>query len=149
MRDEPPALFSRHLGALYPMNRTAEDALAALTAGQPVAVKFGKGGWNQKRLGFYWVMLDVAADHLSDRLDTPLDSEQLHRLLKHKLRLGKEIVLPSGEVWLDVDSISVAAMSEPDRARWVDRVSNVLAHWLGVPVNVLMDEARAQERKAA
>lgn len=149
MRDEPPMIFARNLGALYPQNRAAEDALVALKAGEPIAVKFGKGGWNQRRLGFYWVMLTVAAEHLSDRIDGHLDAEQLHRLLKRKLKLGTEIALPSGEVFFDEESISVAAMSEPDRARWVDRVSTILAHWLGVPVNVLMDEARTHERRAA
>lgn len=149
MRDEPPMLFARQLNSLHPVNPAAKAALDALKPGDRIAVRFGRGGWNQRRLGFYWVMLTVAAENLSERIDGALDAEQLHRLLKRKLDLGTKIVLPSGEVFFDEDSISVAAMSEPDRARWVDRVSNVLATWLGVPVTALMDEARSAERMAA
>ena len=34
----------------------------ALEQGARVSVKFIKGGYNLRRLGFYWVMLSVAAD---------------------------------------------------------------------------------------
>jgi hypothetical protein len=53
--------------------------------------------------------------------------------------------LPSGERWLDVDSISFGKMSEPERAAWVDRVAAILSRWLSVPIEDLMNEARARE----
>lgn len=145
MRDAPPLLFHPVLGALRPLNPAAAQAVKAIKPGARIAVKFGKGGFNLKRLGFYWVMLSVAAEHLSDRLPTPIDSEQLHRILKEKLGLFTEIPLPSGEIFKDYESISVAAMNEPDRAAWIDRVSNVLANWLGVPVADLLTESRSRD----
>ena len=36
-------------------------------------------------------------------------------------------------------------MSEPERARWLDRVSNALSQWTGVPAEDLMREAREQD----
>lgn len=144
MKDAPPLMFTPILGALRPVNPAGAAAIKALKPGDRISVKFGRGGFNLKRLGYYWVLLDVAAEHLSDRLPTAIDNEQLHRILKEKLGLYTEIPLPSGEVFKDYESISVAAMSEPDRAAWVDRVSNVLSNWLGVPVEDLMNEARAR-----
>ncbi len=145
MKDAPPLLFHVVLGALRPLNPPAANAVKALKPGDRIAVKFGKGGFNLKRLGYYWVLLDVASEHLSDRLPSPIGSEQLHRVMKEKLGLYTEIPLPSGEVFKDYESISVATMSEPDRSAWVERVSNVLARWLGVPVQDLLNEAKSRD----
>lgn len=143
MKDEPPMLFTRSLGSLRPVNAQAQAAVQSLEQGARIAVKFSKGGFNLRRLGFYWIMLTIAAEHLSAKTDGPLDAEMLHRILKRKLELGTWTTLPSGERFFDEESISVASMSEPERAAWVDRVSTVLASWLGVPITTLMDEARA------
>lgn len=136
-------IFARSLGSLRPANPSAEAAVHALAQGARIEVKFSKAGYNLKRLGFYWVMLAVAAEHLQAATEGPLDARKLHKILKRKLDLGITTTLPSGEKFFDEDSISVAAMSEPERAEWVDRVSSVLASWLGVPIETLMDEARA------
>jgi hypothetical protein len=136
-------IFARALGSLRPVNIQAQQAVHSIEQGARVVVKFSKGGYNLRRLGFYWVMLGVAAEQLSTMTDGPLDAEMLHRILKRKLELGTWTTLPSGERFFDEESISVATMSEPDRAAWVERVSAVLASWLGVPIETLMDEARA------
>lgn len=136
-------IFTRSLGSLRPVNIQAQSAIQSLEQGARVSVKFIKGGFNLRRLGFYWVMLSVAAEQLSTMTNGPLDAEMLHRILKRKLELGTWTTLPSGERFFDEQSISVASMSEPERAAWVDRVSALLAHWLGIPIETLMDEARA------
>lgn len=143
MKDTPPLLFARSLGSLRPVNPAAVAALDALKPGARIEVKFGRGGFNQRRLGFYWIMMSVASEALADKVDGPLDAELLHRLLKHKLKLGREVVLPSGDIYFDVESISVASMSEPDRAAWISRVETTLSKWLGVEVSELIDEARS------
>jgi hypothetical protein len=145
MKDKPPLIMTRVLGSLRPLNPSAAKAIEALTPGARIEVRIVKGSANLRRLGFYWVMLDVAADALSDGLPEPIDAERLHRILKEKLELYTPVPLPSGDVFKDYESISVAAMSEPDRARWVDRVSAVLSKWLQVPIVDLMNEARARE----
>jgi hypothetical protein len=141
--DKPPLLFERSLGSLRPINPAAHTAVTAIPAGQRVEVRIVKGGRNLRRLAFYWSMLNVASQHLQDRVEGPLDAGLLHKLLKRKLELGTWTRLPSGERVFDEDSIGFAQMSEPERAAWVDRVRNVLATWLQVPPEILMDEARS------
>lgn len=145
MRDKPPLMMQRVLGSLRPINPPAAAAIEALTPGKRIEVRIVKGSANLRRLGWYWLLLDTASQALSDKLSDPIDSEMLHRILKTKLKLGHEVILPSGEIFFDPESISVAAMSEPDRARWIERCQNVLAAWLGVEPKMLIDEARARE----
>lgn len=139
--DKPPLLGKVLLGRIVPQNGPARDALRA-SEGLAVRFEIKKSGANQRRRGFYWVMLDIAAEALTDRFDTPLDSELLHDTLKRKLKLGEEIVLPSGDVVFKPKSTSNRAMTEPERARWTDRCCAVLSHWLGVEISELMSEAR-------
>jgi hypothetical protein len=145
MADEVPLIFRKRLGSLRPANQAAEKALAAIDG--TVRVRITQVSPNVRRMGFYWIMLAVAAEALNEhpQFDGQLDAESLHRLLKHKLELGKWMQLPSGERWLDVDSISFGKMSEPERAAWVDRVAAILSRWLSVPIEDLMNEARARE----
>ena len=141
--EKPPLLFTKQLGSLRPANKAAETALAAIVG--TVRVRVTRVNRNQRRRAFYWVMLQVAAQALHDQHAIDLDAELLHDVLRKKLGLGTEIVLPSGEVIFKPRSTSDKAMNEVDRAQWTDRASNALARWLGVPVNVLMDEARAAD----
>jgi hypothetical protein len=108
-----------------------------------VSFDIKKSGANQRRRSFYWVMLDVASEALTDRTDSPWDAESLHDTLKGKLRLGTPLKNTKGEeVGFKPRSTSNRAMAEPDRARWTDRCANVLSHWLECEVTELMDEAR-------
>lgn len=141
--DSPPLLFTRRLGSLVPANKAAEAALRVVEGACRVRITGVRR--NQRRRAYYWIVLDVAAQALQDNHDIPMDAELLHETLKRKLRLGTEITLPSGEVIFKPQSTSDKAMTEPERARWTDRVSNVLATWLGVPVETLLDEARARD----
>jgi hypothetical protein len=130
------------LGRIVPMNGPAKDALRA-TEGMEIKFEIKKSGANERRRGFYWVMLDVAAEALSDKTDSPWDSETLHDTLKAKLKLGTELKNTRGEVvGFKARSTSNRAMTEPERARWTDRCANVLSHWLEVEVTELMNEAR-------
>jgi hypothetical protein len=152
--DKPPLLGKVVLGRIVPENGPARDALKA-SEGLPIRFEIKRSGANQRRRAFYWVMLDVAAEALSDRFGTPLDAELLHDTLKRKLMLGEEIALPSGEIIFKPRSTSNRAMTEPERARWTDRCATVLSHWLECEVTELMNEARRRngetpdERKAA
>jgi hypothetical protein len=143
--DKPPLFFAKSLGSLRPATRAAELAVKAIPEGAQVRVRITRTTANQRRRAFYWVMLDVAAQALQDATDTPMDAELLHAILKQKLELGAWITLPSGERVFKPASTSDRAMPENERARWTDRCANVLSHWLRVPVETLMDEARAKE----
>ncbi len=144
MSDQPPLFFRPVLGSLRPANQFAEETMKVING--PVVVKITKATANQRRRGYYWVLLGVAAHVLQDRDGQPWDAELLHRELKIALKLGIELETPSGRKVFKPRSTSDAKMSEPDRARWLDRVSNALSQWTGVPAEDLMREAR--ERNA-
>jgi hypothetical protein len=140
--DKPPLLGRVLLGRVVPLNGPAKDALRSVE-GTEVTFDIKKSGANQRRRAFYWVMLDVAAEALSDRTDSPWDAETLHDTLKTKLRLGTDLKNTRGEVvGFKPRSTSNRAMTEPERARWTDRCATVLSHWLEVEITELMNEAR-------
>jgi translation elongation factor EF-1beta len=140
--DKPPLLGRVVLGRVVPSNGPAKDALRA-TEGMEVRFEIKKSGANQRRRSFYWVMLDVAAEALTDKTDSPWDAESLHDTLKMKLRLGTPLKNTKGEeVGFKLKSTSNRAMTEPERARWTDRCANVLSHWLEVEIAELMNETR-------
>jgi hypothetical protein len=143
--DKPPLLFRPVMGSLRPANKFAEEAVKALMG--TVVVKITRATANQRRRGYYWTLLAVAAQVLQDRDGQAWDAELLHGELKRALKLGVTLTTPSGREVFKPRSTSDAAMSEPDRARWLDRVSNALGQWTGVPAADLMQEAR--EREAA
>src|SRR3546814_6482185 len=70
------------------------------------------------------------------------DAELLHALLKQKLELGHWVTLPSGDRIFDARSTSFSKMTEPEFAKYFERVNAVLAKWLGVDPITLLDEAR-------
>lgn len=148
MSDKPPLLFRVEFGRLAPANTAAKEALKAIPGGD-VRVEIKRTRANERRRGFYWTMLDVAAEALTDATNFPFDQELLHKTLKEKLELGETFVTPSGHRIFKPKSTSNAAMTEPERARWTDRCATVLSHWLGVEVTQLMDEVRARNGAAA
>jgi hypothetical protein len=149
MADKPPLLCEVRFGALHAANSAARDAIKAIPGGQ-VRIEIKRTRANEARRGFYWVMLDVAAEALTDATDSPWDQESLHVELKRKLRLGTPLLNKRGdEVGFKLLSTSNRAMTEPDRARWTDRCANVLSHWLGCEIAELMDEARRRQGQAA
>lgn len=143
MAETPPLFFRPVLGSLRPANKAAEDAMKAVQG--TVTVKLGKVTRNQRRRGYYWVLLGVAAEVLQDRDGQPWDAELLHSELKTALGLGDVLVTPSGRQVFKPRSTSDAKMTEPERVRWLDRVSNALGQWTGVPAADLMREARERD----
>jgi hypothetical protein len=149
MSDKPPLLFAVRFGALHPVNSAAKEAVKAIPAGRDCRVEIKRAGANERRRGFYWVMLDVAAEALTDATGFHWDQELLHDELKRRLELGETFTTPSGHKVFKARSTSNRAMTEPDRARWTDRCANVLSHWLQVPIADLMDETRRRNGEAA
>lgn len=145
MADQPPLIFKPVLGSLRPANKFADDALKAIAG--PVVVKITKATRNQKRRSYYWVLLDIGAEVLQDRTDSPWDAESLHDHLKRRLRLGEPLKNTEGEeVGFKPRSTADAKMSEPERARWLDRVSNALEQWTEVPAADLVREAKERSQ---
>lgn len=143
MADNEPLLFRYQLGALRPATGAAERALAELKPGQTIKVELVQLRGNVRRMAFYWVILKIACEHLSDAVDGILSTQALHRWLKRKLNLAKPIVSrKTGEVIdYDYDSVSFAAMAEHERAVYVDQVVDLLSRRLGVDVDTLKHEA--------
>jgi len=145
--DKPPLLGKVSFGRLVPTNGAATDALGALE-GTAVRFEIKRSGANQRRRGFYWAMLDVASEALTDRSGFHFDAETLHNELKRRLELGETFTTPSGHKVFKPQSTSNVAMPENERARWTDRACVVLSHWLGVEVAALLDEAGAKHGEA-
>jgi hypothetical protein len=145
MADEAPLLFRKRLGALYPANPAATEALRAIDD-RPVRVRITQTRGNVRRNGLYWIVLGIAVPMLEERMDGPLTVPMLHRILKRKGGLAKPVTLPSGEVEWDYDSISFAKMPEPKRAEYIDWAIRTLASWLGCAPEDLRHEG---EKEAA
>lgn len=140
MSDKPPLIFEVRFGALHPCSTAAQEALRACTGRVRVEIK--RTTANQRRRGFYWVMLDVAAQALTDQTGFFWDSKLLHTELKRRLELGETFTMPSGKKVFKPKSTSNVAMREPERADWTDRCAKFLSHEIGCEVEELMDEAR-------
>lgn len=147
MSDKPPLIFAPRFGALHPVNSAAREAVKALPGECRVEIK--RTGANERRRGFYWVMLDVAAEALTDRTGFHFDQELLHAELKRRLGLGETFKTPSGATIFKPQSTSNHAMTEPERARWTDRCANALSHWLGCEIAEFMSEARRRNGEEA
>lgn len=143
MPDSEPLIFSAQLGTLRPVTSAATDAVTK-ASGQQVRVEIKRTTGNTRRIAWYWVMLKVALENLSDAFDGPVTPKTLHRWLKREAGHAKPIVSrKTGEVidW-DYDSISFATMPENERAEFIEFAANTLAARLGCEPSVLMDEAR-------
>lgn len=143
MADIEPLLFRYELGALRPVTGEAEDFLRTLTPGQIVKGDFKIPRGNVKRLAWYWVMLKIAVEQLSDAIDGKLTRKMLHNWFKRQTGLATPVVSKkTGEVIdYDYDSISFSRMPENQRAEYIDQVSDQLARRLGVNVETLRTEA--------
>ena len=140
MSDKPPLIFEARFGALHPVNSAAKEVVKNMPGQCRVEIK--RAGANERRRGYYWVMLDVAAEALTDATGFVWDQELLHKELKRRLELGESFTTPSGHRVFKEQSTSNRAMTEPERARWTDRCANVLSHWLQCEIHELMNETR-------
>lgn len=143
MTEKPPLLGKVLLGRMVPMNVAASDALKAV-AGKTVRFSLHRYGANERRRGFYWTMLNVAAGALTDATGFHWDQELLHNELKRRLELGETYTTPSGHTVFKPQSTSNAAMNETERARWTDRCAALLSSWLGVEMQQLLEESTAR-----
>lgn len=142
MREEPPLIFEKVLGTLRPANGAAADALNAIQG--RVVVKFTKMNRNQRRRAWYWVMLDVVAEVLTESTGTPWDAECLHDDVRQILGLGEWLESPSGRRKFKPRSTSDRSMSEVERARWTDRVATYFSRQIGVEMHTLIEEVRSR-----
>lgn len=152
MTDSEPVLFRKVFGSLRPANQAAEELLRSL-GDEIVTVKVKRAKGNWRRLAFYWSCVEVACVQLSDAVDGILRKSLLHEYLLKKQGLAKPVrSIGSGELigW-DVESISFAKMSEPDRARFINEAVAMLSDMIGCPVEDLKREgdARTPQEKAA
>jgi hypothetical protein len=135
MPDKAPILMRKHLGGLYPASLAAKKALDALDNSGSVKVEFKRTRGNNSRLALYWVVLAKVAPVLSDMCEgDALDENLLHRTLKDRRGLYKTIILPSGEVIKDYDSISFHKMPENERNDFIQWAFETMAKWIGVSV---------------
>lgn len=148
MSEKPPLMGEVRFGAIHPTNSAGREAIKNCPPG-PIRFEIKRTRANEARRGFYWTMLDVAAEALTDKTGFAFDQELLHGTLKQKLGLGETFTTPSGHTIFKPRSTSNRAMTEPDRARWTDRCANVLSLWLGVEIAELMNETRRREGFAA
>jgi hypothetical protein len=140
MADEPPLLFERRLGGLFPVNDAAEQALAAVSG--KVRVKITRTQGNNKRIALYWIVLGIAAPMLDEKAPG-ITADLLHKILKDRRGLVRIVTLPSGEQIKDYDSISFHSMTEVERAAFIDWAFNTLSSWLGCSVEELVAEGKA------
>lgn len=145
MADKEPLLGRVQLGSLRPINGAAEDALKAVPAGSVVRFEIKRTRGNIKRLSWYWVLLKIALDNLSDAFDGPVTTKALHHWLKREYGLAKPIISKkTGEIIdYDYDSISFNSMPEHERAEFVDFACRKLSARLGVDVDTLRREAES------
>lgn len=146
MSDSEPLLFKTGFGgALMPVTAAAKDAVAKIGTGQLVRIEVKRTRGNLARLAWYWVMLKLALENLSDAFDGPVTTKSLHRWLKRRAGLAVPIVAKkTGEVIdYDYDSISFHSMAENERAEFIDFARETLSERLGCDPADLETEARA------
>lgn len=137
---KPPLLFKKELGGLRPVNPAAERAMEALDSSGPVRIEIKRTRGNSRRMALYWIILAKAAPALSELCEGPaLTDDMLHRVLKDTRGLTRWTTLPSGRRVSDEGSIAFKAMTEPERAEFVDWAFATLAKWLGCTVPELLD----------
>lgn len=143
MADKEPLLFRYQLGALRPVTAAAEQFIATLDSGALVKGEFVIPRGNTRRLAWYWVMLKIATEQLSDAIDGKFTVKMLHQWFKRQLGLATPVVSKkTGEILdYDYDSISFATMPEGERAEYIDQASELLSRRLGVDVETLRREA--------
>ena len=140
MSDRAPLLFDAHLGMLRPANAAAETAMRDIKGRVRVEIKGGVA--NQRRRGLYWSVAALVVPLLNEAHSLTLDEQDLHDITREKLRIGKEIRLPSGDRFFKHASTSNRAMNEADRAEFTTRALHLWSTWTGVDVTTLRDEAQ-------
>lgn len=140
MADQPPLMFQRRLGGLFPANPAAEKAMQAIEGQVRVELKSMRG--NARRNALYWACLGVAAPMLDEKAPG-LTVDLLHKVLKDRRGLVRLVTLPSGEQVKDYDSISFAKMTETERAAFIDWALTTVSGWLGCDVTELKREGAA------
>ncbi len=139
MTDQAPLIFERKLGMLSPVNPAAREALQAIEG--RCVVRITSARRNQRRRSVYWIVTGLVADLLNDAHDLTLTDDDLHDIIRTKLRMYDEVALPSGEVHRKLRSTSDKAMTEPERAEFMNRAFHVYSMWTGVEVETLRREA--------
>lgn len=144
MADKEPILCRSQLGALRPVSKAAEEAIAA-SNGQMVRLEIKRTTGNTRRMALYWVVLRIAVEQLSDAFDGVISTKALHRWLKREYGIAKPIVSrKTGEIIdYDYDSISFATMTEPERTAFIDWTIAKISARLGCDVTTLRNEAEA------
>lgn len=140
MSDKAPLYFTRRLGMLVPANRAAEEALKDVTGTVRVTMTGGKG--NQRRRGLYWVTVGLVVPILNQMHRMTLTEDDMHDIMRDKFRMYDETILPSGEVHRKRWSTSDRAMSEPDRAEYLNKCLSVWSTWTGIDVTTLREESQ-------
>lgn len=140
MTDKPPLMFERRLGGLFPANQAAEGVLKSIAGRVRIEIKQTRG--NAKRNALYWSVLNMCAPLLSEKVEgDPLTVNMLHKILKDRAGLYREVALPSGDVFKDYDSVSFAKMTEDERTKFFEWSWETLSKWLGIDVTTLKQEA--------
>ena len=140
MSDKSPLYFTRRLGMLVPANRAAEEALKDVNGTVRVTMTGGKG--NQRRRGLYWVTVGLVVPILNQMHQMTLTEDDLHEIMRVKFHMFDETTLPSGEVHRKLWSTSDRAMSEPDRAEYLNKCLSVWSTWTGIDVTTLREESQ-------
>lgn len=146
MKDDEPLLFRYVLGALRPVSGAGQDALDRFKQGEIVRLEIRQLRGNTKRLAWYWVMLRIAIEQLSDAFTGKMTTKAMHRWFKRELGLATPIVSKkTGEIIdYDYESINFASMPEHERAEYIDQTSELLSRRLGVDVATLKHEAQSE-----
>lgn len=139
MTDKAPLYFEARLGGLFPANTTAEEAMQEVKGRVRVTITGGRA--NQRRRGLYWATVAIVTPILNDLNNMTLTDADLHDIMRDKFGMYDEIKLPSGEVHRKRWSTSNRAMSEADRAEYLNRCLSVWSTWIGVDVATLQREA--------
>jgi len=143
MPDKPPLYFTAHLGMLKPANRVAENAVAQIK-GTVRAVLTG-GQANQKRRNLYWKTISLVTPIINQQYGMTLDEADMHDIMRDKLKMFDEVTLPSGEKHRKRWSTANRAMTEPDRAEYLNKCLAIWSTWTGIDVTTLRDEAQRME----
>lgn len=143
MPDRAPLYFTAKLGGLFPANRAAENAVAQIKGTVRAVLTGGKA--NQKRRGLYWKCVQLIVPIINEQHGMTLDDDDLHDIMRDKLKMYDEVTLPSGEKHRKRWSTSNRAMTEPDRAEYLNKCLAIWATWTGIQIETLRTEAQNME----
>ena len=137
--DRAPLYFESRLGGLFPANRTAEEAMKEIKGRVRVELKGGIA--NQRRRALFWICCGIVTGILNDKHNMTLTEADLHDIMRDKFRMYDLIVLPSGDEKKRYWSTSNRAMSEADRAEYLNKCIAVWQVWIGIDPSTIRNEA--------